>query len=161
MKISIVVAMSVNNTIGNNGKIPWHISNDLKHFKEITTDHHILMGRKTYESIGRSLPNRTNIVVSRQITEDIQPAIIFQNVGDAIKFADDQGEDELMIIGGGEIYTIGLPLATKIYQTLIPIRVDGDVKFPLIDPELWKEMHREEHITNEETPYIFRNLERK
>lgn len=160
MKISIIVATAENNVIGLNGKIPWHIPKDLKRFREITTGHHILMGRKTYESIGKPLPERTNIILSKQPFLNIEGAIVFQDFGDAVRFAGDRKEKELFIIGGSRVYEFTLPLAEIIYQTLVLESIIGDVKFPQIDKSKWKETSREEHFGNR-PEYVFRNLERR
>lgn len=160
MKLSIIVATAENNVIGNNGKIPWHSREDLKHFKELTTGHHILMGKSTFESIGRPLPNRTNIILSRDHNLKIEGATIFQDLGDAIRFAETRKEQELFIIGGQQIYEFALPIAEKIYQTLVLETHDGDTYFPELSEIKWKEISREEH-TDLNPPIIFRNLERR
>lgn len=160
MKISIIVATAENNVIGNNGKIPWHSKEDLKHFKELTTSHHILMGKSTFESMGRPLPNRTNIILSRDHNLIIEGATVFQDLGDAIKFAEMRNEQELFIIGGQQIYEFTLPITEKIYETLVLEKHEGDTFFPKLLEERWKETSREEHL-DLNPPIIFRNLERR
>lgn len=160
MKISIIVATAENNVIGNNGKIPWHSSEDLKHFKELTTGHHILMGKKTLESMGKPLPNRTNIILSRDHNLKIEGATVFQDLGDAIRFAQERKEGELFIIGGQQIYEFSLPIAEKIYQTLVLEKHNGDTYFPELTENKWRETSREEHL-DLNPPIIFRNLERR
>ena len=160
MKISIIVAASENNVIGNNGKIPWHISEDLKRFKEITTGHHILMGRKTYESIGKPLPNRANLVLTKDEKLKIPGAVIFQDFGEALRFARKRKEEELMIIGGEKIYKFALPLAEKIYLTRVLREYEGDAKLPEIENGKWKLVFNESHLDSN-PPFEFRTLERK
>lgn len=160
MKISIIVAIAENNVIGNNGKIPWHSSEDLKHFKKLTTGHHILMGKSTFESMGKPLPNRTNIILSRDHDLKIEGATVFQDLGDAIRFAQERKESELFIIGGQQIYEFALPIAEKIYETLILERYEGDTFFPELPEDKWKETSREEYL-DLNPPITFRNLERR
>lgn len=152
--------MDENNVIGNMGKIPWHSKEDLQHFKELTLEHHILMGKKTYDSIGKPLPNRTNIILSRNSDLKIKGATIFQDLGDAIRFAHNRNEQELFIIGGQQIYEFTLPIAEKIYETLVLEKYDGDALFPNISEDKWKETSRDEHM-GLNPPIIFRNFERK
>lgn len=160
MKISIIVATAENNVIGNNGKIPWHSKDDLRHFKELTTNHHILMGKNTFDSMGKPLPNRTNIILGRYLNLKIEGVTVFQDLGDAIRFAENRNEQELFIIGGQQVYEFTLPIAEKIYQTLILEKHEGDTFFPALSENKWKEMSREEHLSLN-PPIIFRSLERK
>ena len=160
MKISIVVATTADGVIGNNNKLPWNIPEDLKHFKNITTEHCILMGRNTYESIGKPLPDRTSIVLSRNSEFKPEGVNVFTNLEDALKFAESRGENELMVIGGEEIYKQLLPKTTTIYQTLILGKFEGNIRFPEIDTETWQETSKEERF-DLNPPIIFRNLERR
>lgn len=160
MRTSIIVAATEDNVIGNKGKIPWHSKEDLKHFRELTTDHHILMGKNTFESIGKPLRNRTNIILSRNRNLKIEGATIFQDLGAAIKFAQERNEQELFIIGGQQVYEFALPIAEKIYQTLVLEKHEGDTFFPNLLDNGWKETSREEHL-DLNPPIIFRNLERR
>lgn len=163
MKISIIVALSQNGVIGDKGKVPWHISEDLKRFKEITSGeggHHILMGRKTFDAIGKPLPDRTNLVLSKDKRLKIDGCVIFQDFGDAIKFAQAKREKELMVIGGEQIYRLALPHAEKIYETLVLRHYEGDAVFPKLDWIKWRQTFFEMHHEYE-PPFEFRNLERK
>lgn len=160
MKISIIVAMDKNNVIGNMGKIPWHSKEDLQHFKELTSGHHILMGKKTYDSIGKPLPNRTNMILSRNGDLKIKGTTIFQGLGDAIRFAHNRNEQELFIIGGQQIYEFTLPITEKIYETLVLEKHEGDAFFPNISKDKWKEISRNECM-GLNPPIIFRDLERR
>ncbi len=138
--ISIIVATSLNWAIGRNNQLLWHISEDLKYFKKITSGHTVIMGRKTWESIGKPLPNRRNIVVSRSL-EKITDAEVYKSLELALKAA---GNESLFIIGGGEIYEQALPLAEKLYLTIVNLTVeDADTFFPKINFDEWRETSRE------------------
>lgn len=144
MNISIIVATSRNGVIGANGNIPWHLPEDLKYFQRNTLHKPVIMGRKTYESIGRPLRDRINIVVTRQ--EDWSPAGVFtvQDLSTAITTADAiMPGKEIMVAGGGEIYTELLPYANKVYLTEVDMEVEGDTFFPKLDPNKWEEVSRE------------------
>lgn len=159
MKISIIVAVSENNVIGAKNKLLWHLPDDLKRFKKITTGHCILMGQNTFESIGKVLPQRTNIILSHAKNYKVKDATVFNNPDDAIKFAEVQGEKELMIIGGGMIYKYFLPFATKIYLTKVHKDYKGDVKFPKINMNEWKIVSSEKHL-DENPPFEYQILEK-
>jgi dihydrofolate reductase len=142
--ISLIVAKSKNNIIGNKGKIPWHIPNDLKRFKNLTTDNVVIMGRKTYESLPeeyKPLPNRMNIIISRDKSYSVNNCLVFNKIEKALRKA---GTDkEIFIIGGGEIYKEGIKYADKIYVTEVDGDFTGDTYFPELT-EQWKEINREE-----------------
>jgi dihydrofolate reductase len=145
MKISLIVAMSSNRAIGLDGQMPWHLSADLKRFKQITMGHPILMGRLTFESIGRALPGRTNIVVSRN--PDYRPEGCL--VVDSVEAAISQGcqlDDEVFVIGGSTLYEATLPIASTLYITQINQDFEGDTFFPDFDRNNWAEVEREEVI---------------
>lgn len=161
MKISIIVAVSKNNVIGQGKKLLWHIPEDMKHFKEITTGHHILMGKTTYESIGRLLPGRVTLILSSNKDYKVpEGAHVFENEKDAVEFAMQNGEKELMIIGGGSIYRLFLPIADKIYLTKVLKEFKGDVTFPEINTDDWKEISKEVYQESD-PPFEFIELERK
>lgn len=157
MKISIIVAVSQNGVIGKNNAIPWYLPEDLKHFKKITTGHHILMGRKTYESIGKALPERTSLVITSNRDFEAPGCFTFPDINSAIEFAKKRNETELFVIGGAQIYKLAMPLAEKIYLTKIYKEVDGDIMFPKIDEGEWKEISNEKHLEND-PPYEFIEL---
>ena len=137
MRISLIAAASANNVIGNRGDLPWHLPRDLKRFKEVTTGKPIIMGRLTWESIGRPLPNRQNIVVSRNPDFEAPGCDIVTSPDDAVDMAG--RVDEIMIIGGGQLYREFLPRAQRIYMTRVAVEIDGDTHFPeLVDSE-WRE----------------------
>lgn len=158
MIVSIIVAVANNNAIGGNNQLLWHISADLKRFKAITSGHAIVMGRKTYESIGRPLPNRQNIVITRNRELTLPGADVVESVVAAKAVA--TGE-ELFIIGGGEIYRQTMVLADRIYLTRIWADYKADTFFPEIDLRIWKEVSREDFPAEGDTPaYSFILLER-
>lgn len=129
--ISIVVAIAEKNrAIGKDNKLPWHIPEDLKRFKEITTGHPIIMGRRTYESIGRPLPNRTNIIVTKNKDFRAENCVVVNSLEEAIKKASEIDQEEIYIIGGGEIFKQALPYTDKLYLTLVQGDIEGDVFFP-------------------------------
>jgi len=136
MVISLIVAVSKNNVIGSDNKLLWHLPADLKHFKAITSNHTIIMGRKTYESIGRALPNRRNIIVTRQEDFNAPGCEIIHQLQDAIDLC--EGEPEVFIIGGGEIYRQSIHAADKIYITRVYKEFEGDATFPDFSLSEWK-----------------------
>jgi len=152
MNISIIVATAEDNVIGAKNKLLWHISDDLKRFKKLTTGHHILMGQKTFESIGRILPDRTNIILSFEENYQTSGGFVFTNIKDALKFAEDRNEVELFVIGGGMIYKEFLPVANKIYLTKVHKKYAGDTFFPEIDMNEWSEISNEKHL-DDNPPY--------
>ena len=130
MLISAIVAVSENNVIGRDGHLPWHLSQDLKRFKAITTGHAIILGRKNYEDIGRPLPNRTNYVLTRNKDFQAQGCIVCSSLEEAIEAARAAGETECFIIGGAAVYREAMPFVEKLYLTRVLSHVDGDVYFP-------------------------------
>jgi dihydrofolate reductase len=130
MRISIIVAMAGNGVIGRGGKLPWHLGDDLKRFKQLTIGHTIVMGRKTWESIGRPLPGRRNVVISRQAGYRAAGADVVTNLETALKIAEAAGESEAFIIGGAEIYRLAKSCADRMYITLVEAIVEGDTFFP-------------------------------
>ncbi len=147
MDISIIVAMTPDRGIGSANRLPWHVSADLKRFKQLTTSHTVLMGRKTFDSLGKPLPNRHNMVISRKAGVP-QPGVEWwTSIQDAIDAARMAGETELFICGGGEIYRACLPLATRMYVTMIrvPTQATIDTWFPSFNTADWR-LVREEHL---------------
>ncbi|MBL98494.1 MAG: diacylglycerol kinase [Rhodopirellula sp.] len=153
MTVSIIVAMAENGVIGRDMDLPWHISADLKRFKALTMGHHIVMGRKTFESIGRLLPGRTTVIVTRQPDYQVDGAVIVNSLGAAQAAATD--DSELFIIGGGQIYEIALPLADRLHVTRVHTEVDGDTSFPAIDWDQWELVSAERHGADEKNDYDF------
>jgi dihydrofolate reductase len=144
INIAVIVAMSEDGTIGDKGKIPWHISADLHRFKRLTMDHPIIMGRRTYESIGKPLPGRTNIVLTRSANFTAPPGVLaFASLDDALEHCRRQNAETVFIIGGGKVYEAALPLADKLFVTKVHRRIPGDTKFPKYDHRHWSEIARE------------------
>lgn len=141
-KLAIVVAMDSQNGIGINNQLPWHLPEDLAHFKRVTSGHPILMGRKTFESIGRPLPNRRNIVISRDPNWQHEGVERAGSVAEAIALC---GDEEAFIIGGAQIFTDALPLVSCLIVTEIDATFECDTRFPAIDPAHWQEQTRERH----------------
>ncbi|KAF3981265.1 MAG: type 3 dihydrofolate reductase [Methylococcales symbiont of Hymedesmia sp. n. MRB-2018] len=160
MKLSIIVAMASNRAIGLNNKMPWHLSADLKKFKAITMGSPVLMGRKTYESIGRPLPGRTNIIISRNPDYQVESCLVFNTVDKAIEAC--QQYDEIFVIGGATLYQLMLPKADLLYLTQINKRFEADTCFPDFNKKEWNEIAREEIEGDESVDfsYSFITLER-
>ena len=137
MRLSLIVAMARNRVIGADGKIPWHLPGELKLFKELTMGHHIIMGRKTWESIGRLLPGRTTVVVTRRRGFEVPGAIVAHSVKEAIAAA--RGDEEVFVIGGAEIFREALPLADRVYLTTVQAEVAGDTFMPAFEGAGWRE----------------------
>ena len=155
MIVSLVVAMDEGRGIGSRNRVPWHLSTDLKNFKALTMGHHLVMGRKTYESIGKALPGRTTIVITRQ--QDYQPpdCLVAHALDDALETARQRGEEEVFIVGGGQIYAQALPLADRIYLTRVHARVEADVFFPAFDESLWVEKEHCEVPGDSKNQFLF------
>lgn len=151
--LAIVVAIARRGVIGAHGTLPWKISEDLKHFKSVTMNHAIIMGRKTHESIGRALPGRRNIVVSRQLRLEIPGCEVEPTFEDAIRLARDNDE-EPRVIGGATIYELALPIATKIFLTEIDRDVEGDVFFPTFDRSTWVETSRRKATEHDDVSFV-------
>ena len=166
MILSVIVAMAHNRVIGLNNQMPWHLPADLAWFKKNTLNKPVIMGRKTFESIGRPLPNRHNIVISRQIESSdnkISNVSWVKSIDEAISLAQAQQPDEVFIIGGGNIYQQVLPLIDRLYLTHIDAELQGDTYFPDYLPEQWQVIYQEDHQADEKNsyPYQFEILQRK
>ena len=151
--ISIIVAVSTNNVIGLHGELPWHLSDDLKRFKKITMGKPVVMGRLTFESIGRPLPGRQNIIMTRQYDYVAEGCDVVASHDTAIAIAGDAAE--IMIIGGGEIYALFLPLADRVYLTRVRANVEGDAYFDSLDDDEWQVSESETHNANESNDFDF------
>ena len=141
MDIVLVAAMTRNRVIGRDGGMPWHLPADLAHFKRVTLNHPVIMGRKTFESIGFALPKRRNIVVTRQADAVFKGAETAASLSDALDMLD--GTETVMLIGGGQLYREALPLATHMELTFIDAEIDGDTSFPEWPADEWREVIRE------------------
>lgn len=151
--ITMIAAAAENNALGKDNKLIWHLSDDLKHFKNLTKGHHVIMGRKTFESMPKALPNRTNVVITRQKNYTAENAHVVHSLEAALAFA--QEDDRPFIIGGGEIYRQGLAFADCIELTRVHDDFDGDTFFPDIDTEVWREVWRENHDKDEKHAHAF------
>ncbi|MBD5068431.1 MAG: dihydrofolate reductase [Alistipes sp.] len=158
--ISIIVAVAENGVIGDKNKLLWHIREDLQHFKAVTTGHPVVMGRKTYESLGRPLPGRRNVVISRQELE-IEGCETVHSLDEALALFDP--DEEVFIIGGAQIYAAALPLADRFYLTRVGHSYEGDTRFPDWDPAAWRLVASErfEHGADYPYPFAFETYERR
>jgi len=155
MIISQIVAMDENRGIGVHNRVPWHLPDDLNRFKTLTMEHHIIMGRKTYESIGNPLPGRTNVVITRK--QDYQPdgCLVVHSVAEAIDLAENRGETEAFIIGGGEIFKQSLELTDRIYLSIVHTTVQAEVYFPPLDELQWTEIESSHHPVDQTHQFSF------
>ena len=161
--LSAIFAMDENRLIGNKNQLPWRMPADLKHFKTITSGHPILMGRKTYESIGRPLPNRTNIIITRDANYQAPGCRVVTSIDQALQIAAADNKQEIFIIGGAEVYKQSLPLVNKLYITIIHHQFEGDAYFPELNRAEWQEVSCEKHEADADNiyPYQFLRWERK
>lgn len=165
MKIAMIAAMAENRVIGADNDMPWHLPADLKHFKAVTLGKPVIMGRKTYESIGRALPGRPNIVITSNKEYSLSDATVVDSPESALGVAHvlGEGSDEVMIIGGGTIYQAFLPLADTLYLTHIELAVEGDTQFPDYQQAYqWNEVERVAHTSDEKNKhnYVFVTLQK-
>lgn len=161
MIVSMVVAISENNAIGKDNQLLWYLPRDLRHFKTITSGHTVIMGRKTFDSVGRPLPNRRNIVITRTKDLEIDGAEVVNGLEAALRLC--EAEDEVFIVGGAEIYKQAMPHTDRIYLTVVHERFEADTYFPEIDMDIWKETASESHQPDEKNnlAFTFSTLERR
>jgi dihydrofolate reductase len=163
MIISIIVAMDEQRGIGFQNRLPWHLAADLKRFKSLTLEHYILMGRKTYESIGRLLPGRTMVVLTRK--KDFHPkgCLVRNSLQEGLNLAESDEESEVFVIGGGDVFAQVLPVASRIYLTQVHTRAQCDVFFPKVNREDWWETDISHHEADDlnQYPYSFITLLKK
>lgn len=152
-EITLIAAASQNQVLGKDNKLIWHLPKDLKRFKTLTSGHCIIMGRKTFESLPKALPNRTNIVLTRNPAYQAQDAVVVHSVEEALEHSKNDGQP--FILGGGEIYSLFIPIAHKIELTRIHHNFEGDAYFPKIDPKQWKLIFQEDYYKKEDHPYDF------
>ena len=159
MSLSLIVAMDQDGVIGRDGTMPWHLSDDLRRFRRITMGHTIVMGRKTFDSIGRVLPGRRTVVVSRQENLVIRGAVVVADIDSALQ---PDGTGEVFVVGGGEIYQLALPRVERMYITRVRCRVDGDTRFPAVDWRQWETTERHFHAADERNDFdmVFEVLQR-
>ncbi len=158
-KLSLIVAIANNGVIGIDNTLPWHLPEDLKRFKALTMGHHIIMGRKTYDSLGRLLPGRTTVIVTRNADYQVEGALIAHSLEQAIALCGN--DDEVFLIGGAELYQAGLSLADKLYITEIDLEVAGDAHFPQINHAQWQETAREAHVSEKGLKFSYVTYQRK
>ncbi len=158
MTISLIAALTRNRIIGRNNRLPWHLPDDMKYFMQTTSGHHVIMGRRNYESLPekfRPLPNRTNIVLSRRQNLALPKCTVVNSLPAGVELARKAGEKELFIIGGAAVYQLGLSLARRLYLTEIDAELEGDIRFPAIDVGAWKETSRKHHPADERHAFPF------
>jgi dihydrofolate reductase len=158
MIVSAIAALSQNRVIGKNNDLPWKLPDDMKFFMETTKGHHVIMGRKNYDSLKgkfKPLPNRTNIVITRQSELDAPGCIVLHSIKEGLLVANKNVEQECFIIGGSEIYTLAMPYTNRLYLTEIRAHIDGDTYFPEFNRGEWKEMSRAHHPADERHAYAF------
>lgn len=162
MIISAIVACAKNGVIGKDNEIPWYLPADFAYFKRTTINHHIIMGRNCFESIGRPLPKRTNIVITRNPFYIASGCLMVNSIAEGLKTAENNGETEAFIIGGGEIYKQSVDLWGRLYLTEVDLDTEGDVFFPTFDLSEWKLVSEEYHSKDEknEFDYVFKVFER-
>ncbi|MCX7628108.1 MAG: dihydrofolate reductase [Methylophilaceae bacterium] len=159
MILSVIAAVSRNGIIGRDNALPWHLPEDLKRFKALTMGHHIIMGRRTYESLGRLLPGRTTVIVSRSPGYQVPGARVESSLRLAIAACED--DPEVFVIGGAALYREALPIAQRLYLTEIDGDFEGDVRFPDYDRAVWEEKERETHVSAQGLHFSFVRLEKR
>lgn len=152
-QLSVIAAIAHNRVIGRENALPWHLPEDLKHFKALTMGHPIVMGRKTYESLGRLLPGRTTVIVSRNRNYAVPGALIVESLQQALAVC--RHEQEIFIIGGAELYKEALPMADRLYLTEIDADFEGDAYFPDFAPGRWREVSRQPHVGASGLPFSY------
>ncbi|RLA56311.1 MAG: dihydrofolate reductase [Gammaproteobacteria bacterium] len=159
IRLAVIVAAAENGVIGSNNALPWHLPQDLRYFKRVTMGKPIVMGRKTFESIGRPLPGRTNIVITRNPDFRAEGVRVVASLDEALRLAGDiaviDGVRELVVIGGAEIYRAAIPRADRLYITEVHASVQGDALLPPIDWGRWREVGREHHGASDQNPYEY------
>jgi len=153
MIISLLVAMDEKRGIGYRNRIPWHISSDLRRFKSLTMGHHLVMGRKTYESIGRVLPGRIMIVLTRNSAYGAVGCVVLHSLEEAVQYAETASEQELFVIGGGEVFASAIQIANRLYLTQVHARVQADVYFPEVEITGWREVETANFPASEKDQY--------
>ena len=156
MQLSLIVAMSQNRVIGNAGSLPWRLSADLQRFKRLTVGHSIIMGRKTFESIGRVLPQRTSIVITRQMAFRPPGVLVAHSFGEALGLA--SHSEQAFVIGGEQVYRVALPHVTRMYITAVQASVEGDTYFPAYDETVWRLVEESSHGADERNTFAVRFL---
>jgi dihydrofolate reductase len=151
--VSIIAALAENGVIGRDNSLPWHLPADLRHVRRLTTGHHIILGRKNYESLRKPLPDRVNVVVTRNREYDAPGCVVVHSFQEALTRC--QGDSEVFIFGGAELYAQALGLANRMYLTLVHARIEGDTYFPEFNWNDWRELARERHEADGKNPYAY------
>ena len=152
-RVSVIVAVAANGVIGRDGDLPWHLPADLRHFKRTTMGHHLIVGRRTWDEVGRPLPGRTMVVITRDRTLRIPDVLVVHSLEEALAAA--SADDEVFVAGGGEIYRQALPLADRVYPTRIHGSFEGDTTFPELDDAQWRLTSSEDHEPDERNPHPY------
>lgn len=155
MKLSMIVAVAENGVIGSKNQLPWDLPDDMRRFRELTEGHPVIMGRKTFASIGHPLPRRRNIVITRDTASEIPGCSVVGSVEEAMEVARNESTDEAFIIGGGQIYLQSLPIADRVYLTRVHASFEGDVVFPPLDAQEWQEVSHERHAADDRHSVAF------
>lgn len=155
MRVSLIAAVAENGVIGRDGALPWHLPDDLKRFRALTTGHHVVMGRRTHESIGRALPGRANLVLSRDPGYRAVGCRVVRSLDEALDVARAAGDEEAFVIGGAAVYASALAVADRIYLTRVAAHLEGDVRFPDFDAAVWHERSRERHAADDRHAHPF------
>ncbi len=153
MIVSLIVAMDEKGGIGKNDRLPWHLRSDLQRFKKLTVGHHVIMGRKTYEAIGKPLPGRRMVVITHQSEYNAEGCQVVHSIGEALYLASSSQESEVFIIGGGEIFPQAIDLADKVYLTIVHTDAHADVFIPKLNPNHWSEIYTESTPQNAHDDY--------
>ena len=153
--VSLIWAMTRNRVIGRNNQLPWSLKTDMQFFIDSTRGKPVVMGRKQFDSMGKALPGRLNIVITRNVDYHLDDAVVVDSVEKAINVAHDTAPEEIMVIGGAEIYALALPLANRLYMTEIDAEIEGDTFFPHFDLDEWKELSRKKYAHDERNDYDF------
>lgn len=159
MPVSIIVAFDENRLIGRDNGLPWHLPADLKHFKQITMGHYMIMGRKTFESIGKPLPGRTSVVITRQAGLQFEGCIMASSLEDAIKKC--PSDEEVFVIGGAEIFSQAMQICDKLHTTLIHHQFEGDTHFSELNPSDWEVISEERFEADEKNPWAYSYIDYK
>jgi dihydrofolate reductase len=162
MRVALIAAAAENGIIGRDNQLPWHLPDEFRHFKQTTEGHHVIMGRRTWESRGKPLPRRVNIVVTSRTDYSAPGAIIVGSLAEALRVAEAAGESEAFVIGGTLLYAEALATADRLYLTRVHASFEGDAVFPSYDESLWREVDRREHSVDDRHPFAFsiRTLDR-
>lgn len=162
MRIALIAAAAENGVIGRDNQLPWHLPDEFRYFKQTTEGHHVIMGRRTWESRGKPLPKRVNVVVTSQADYQAPGAIVVSSLAEALRVAEHAGESEAFVIGGTRLYADALAVADRVHLTRVHANFEGDAVFPSFEESKWREVDRREHASDERHAFAFtiRTLDR-